>query len=119
LNILLVEDDQMLSMVLTDHLREKGHTVRQAHDGREALEFSKGILFDLFIVDLILPKLDGIALLETVRESGQNCKVIVISGFSELLTKEAQTFEALDTLAVIEKPFSFSEVDQALERCAA
>ena len=65
--ILLVEDELELSQVLSRHLSDEGHAVRTAHDGIGALEAVKAEAFDLIVLDLMLPGLDGLEVARRVR----------------------------------------------------
>lgn len=66
--ILLVEDDVLILRMLSERLREKGYEVFVAEDGEEGLERVRSIKPDLILLDLILPKLDGISLLRKIKE---------------------------------------------------
>jgi DNA-binding response OmpR family regulator len=65
--ILLVEDEHELSQVLARHLSEDGYTVRLVHDGIAALEAVKAEAFDLIVLDVMLPGLDGLEVARRVR----------------------------------------------------
>ncbi len=117
MNILVVDDNHFLSMILADHLRERGHHAVPAFDGKLALAFCEQKTYDWLVLDLVLPELGGIDVLERLRQHNkQSLRVVVITGFPELLKKESPRLEALGVEAVIEKPFSFSDVDEVIER---
>lgn len=65
--ILLVEDDKMLSDMYITKFKKEGLTVSQAHDGAEGLEKIKQEKPDLVLLDIIMPKLDGFAVLKAIK----------------------------------------------------
>jgi len=83
--IIFVEDDSMLQKVLTNSLKESGYETKQAFDGKEGLSKIKEERFDLILLDLILPKLDGFELLKRLREDSKNKEtpVIVLTNLEE------------------------------------
>ena len=117
MKILVVDDNHLLSMILADHLRERGHRVVPAYNGELALAFCNQTDYDWLVIDLVLPELGGIDVLERLREENQTFRAIIITGFPELLEKESPRLEALGVEAVIQKPFSFSDVHEVVERC--
>ncbi len=88
--ILLVEDDRFLIDIYTTKLESEGYEVFSATDGRQALDLLDEEHFDLILLDIILPKIDGWEVLKKMRESGKNkeTKVIVISNSEEIVKKE-------------------------------
>ncbi|MGI8804362.1 MAG: response regulator, partial [Thermoleophilaceae bacterium] len=85
--ILLVDDEQSIQTLLSYPLRQEGFEVVSAHDGEEALERAREQSFDLVVLDVMLPKLDGF---EVCRELGGGRSVATIM----LTTKEKE----LDTV---------------------
>ena len=79
--ILLVEQDVVARGTISQLLRESGYDVVEAADGTEALECLKNCRFDLVITDLVLPKVNGLKLVDNIRETWPNLPVIVVSGY--------------------------------------
>lgn len=115
MKILIADDNRLLATILGDHLVERGHHVVPAFDGRLALYFCEQEHFEWLVLDLVLPRLAGIALLARLRETQRTCRAIVISGFADLLMQTSPRLAALGVEAVIEKPFSFSDVVYVVE----
>ena len=84
--ILVVDDGAMNRRVLTAALERQGHTTGQASDGREALVALREGAYDVVLLDLVMPEMDGYATLEAIKadETLRHLPVIVISGVDEL-----------------------------------
>lgn len=116
MKILIADDNRLLAMILGDHLVERGHHVVPAFDGRLALYFCEQHDFDWVLLDLDLPRLAGIELLTHLRDEQQTFRAIVISKFADLLAQMSTRLAALGVEAMIEKPFSFSDVVDVIEQ---
>ena len=85
-NILLVEDDPLIRKILSDELAANGFTVEEAADGEACLEAinSKGI--DLVLLDIMIPKKDGIAVLRELKQTGKipQLPVYILSALSDM-----------------------------------
>src|SRR5208337_3608070 len=75
--VLVVEDDVPLAQLLRQQLENKSYAVSVVHDGEAAQQAIEGGKFDLVILDLNLPKLDGVSLLQNVRPSQPRLPVLV------------------------------------------
>lgn len=97
--ILLVEDERALSNALSLKLRSEGFEVTQAFNGQEALDELKKSKYDLMILDLVMPVLDGYGVLEKLRADKNKQKVLILSNLSqeEDITKTKE-LKALDFL---------------------
>jgi len=106
--VLVVEDDEEIARVLQRSLRMEGYDVRIAGDGLQALEDVPTFAPDLMILDLGLPKLDGIEVARRIREDGQNLPILMLTARDAL---EARV-EGLDTGAddYLVKPFERQEL---------
>jgi DNA-binding response OmpR family regulator len=84
-NILLVEDEPLLSNLLKQRLEKEGLEVVLAHDGEEALKILKTIKPNLILLDLILPKVSGFELMETLKADPQfeKAPIIIISNLGQ------------------------------------
>jgi CheY-like chemotaxis protein len=85
-NILVVDDDLLNRLVLTTNLQEQGYEVSTAEDGRQALEMLASRPFDVVLLDLIMPELDGFQVLEQMKRDSvqREIPVIVISALDEM-----------------------------------
>ncbi len=116
MRILIAEDNHILATILADHLTDRGHDVVPAYDGRLASVFCRQRHFDALVIDLVMPDFNGVDLLEDLHHEQRMPPTIVITGFPELLDELSPRLAAIGVNAVIQKPFSFSEVDDALAR---
>lgn len=109
MRILLIEDEKMLSDVVVKGLRNVGYAVDAAYDGEEALLQYEVNEYDLIILDLNLPKIDGLDVLRKIRETDGVTKVLILSA----RTKVGDRILGLDEGAndYLIKPFDFGELE--------
>lgn len=107
-SILLVEDDMNLAFVTKDNLENKGYTVHHCTDGITCFETFRKTQFDICLLDVMLPKMDGIALAEKIREQDKNIPIIFVTAKSMLEDKIAGFRVGGDDY--ITKPFSIDEL---------
>jgi DNA-binding response OmpR family regulator len=110
MTILIVEDNQKLAANLRDLLRLEGHAVAVAHDGEEALRRALAERFECIILDLNLPKLDGITVCRELRAGDEPSPVPIL-----MLTARASTQEVVRGLDCgaddyLVKPFDIDEL---------
>jgi len=111
--ILYVEDDPYLSYVTKDNLEIKGYEIVLCKDGKEALSVFEDNPFDLCILDVMLPEMDGFALAKKIRENDEHIPILFLSAKS---MKE----DRIEGLTVggddyITKPFSIEELALKIE----
>ena len=83
--VLVVEDDRVLRRVIVDNLKAEGFTVVEAEDGVAGLASAVAEHPDLILLDVVMPKMDGIAMLEKLREDhwGKDAQVIMLTNLSD------------------------------------
>jgi two-component system OmpR family response regulator len=113
MKVLVVEDDNDAAGFLSRGLREAGYAVELAQDGVEGLELASDNRFDAIIVDRVLPKLDGLLMVETLRRSGREVPVLFVSALSEIEERIKGLKAGGDDY--IPKPYSLGEVLARLE----
>jgi two-component system copper resistance phosphate regulon response regulator CusR len=108
MRILVVEDDAPLAHFVQKGLEEEDYAADTAGDGEQARAMALEFDYDLLVLDLNLPRLDGLSVLKAVREKKPNLPVLVLTGRSRV----ADRVETLDSGAddCLIKPFSFSEL---------
>lgn len=111
--ILYVEDDVNLGFVTTDNLTLGGYKTTYCKDGKSALEALKKEKFDLCILDIMLPEIDGFTLAKTIRESDKNIPIIFLTAKTMKEDKIAGFKTGADDY--ITKPFSIEELLMRIE----
>ena len=108
MRILLVEDDEKLKEALSFQLRKEGIETDSCTDGEEALYYIRQGIYDLILLDRMLPVLNGISVLSRMRKEGFQTPVILITALGALEDK----IEGLDLGAddYLVKPFAFEEL---------
>lgn len=109
MRILVAEDEKRLCGMLVQSLRQAGYEVDTCHDGAEALEQAQAERYDLVVLDLTLPGMDGMTLLKTLRRDDAETKVLILSARDQTADKVRWLDAgANDYLA---KPFHFAELE--------
>ncbi len=107
IHILLAEDDNNLGFVVQDNLKSSGYDVTLCNNGEEALKAFANQKFDLCVLDVMMPKKDGFAVAETIKEVNPNIPIVFLTAKSMQMDKvKGLTIGADD---YITKPFDFQE----------
>ena len=106
--ILLVEDDRETAEYIAKGLREHGHVVDKADNGRDGLYMATGEPYDVMIVDRNLPKMDGLSLVKAARTSGTKTPVLFLTTMGGVDDRVAGLEAGADDYLV--KPFAFAEL---------
>lgn len=107
-SILLVEDEDNLHEALKLNLELEGYEVTSAFDGNQALQAVKNEYFDLIILDIMLPELDGIAVAETIRISNNEVPILMLSAKNTSADKILGLKKGADDY--LTKPFNLEEL---------
>ena len=107
-NILVVEDSERIALFIVKGLQSHGYQVTHTKSGEEALALLQAADFDLVILDIGLPGIDGFAVLEAVRGSGNEVPVIVLTARDSVDNTVASFEGGADDY--MSKPFSFEEL---------
>lgn len=116
LNILVVDDDRDVCEYLQDFLTSEGYLVTVVNDPTQALEAMRADEFHVVVLDIMMPKLNGIDLLEQIRATDDDIAVIILTGYPSLETATSSIEH--DVSAYIRKPFTISEFREAIQRIA-
>ena len=108
MRILLIEDDEKVASLVERGLKEEGFTVDRAHDGQEGLRMSLSKPYDTAIVDIMLPKLDGLSLIEELRRQKVNLPILILSAKRSVDDRVKGLQTGSDDY--LTKPFAFSEL---------
>jgi len=108
MRLLLIEDDREAARFVLKGLRESGHTVEHAADGREGLFRATEGEYDVIITDRMLPHLDGLAIVQLLRQQGLDTPVLVLSALGTVDDRVRGLKAGGDDY--LTKPFAFSEL---------
>lgn len=108
MRILFLEDDKQLGPWIAGGLREEGHVVDHFEDGKDALIAAMGQEFDLLILDRMVPGLDGLAVLKSLRASKDSTPALFLTALGEVDAR-VEGFEAGGD-DYLTKPFAFAEL---------
>jgi DNA-binding response OmpR family regulator len=108
MKVLVIEDYEPLCRSLTRGLREGGYAVDFALDGQTGLEYAETAMYDVIVLDLMLPKMDGLALLERMRRREVASKILVLTARGEVESRVRALNMGADDYMV--KPFAFEEL---------
>jgi DNA-binding response OmpR family regulator len=108
INILYVEDDEALSFITKEELEQVGYHVHHCEDGQQAIEAFRKDHFDLAILDIMLPKLDGFSIAEEIRSKNDEMPILFLSAKS-LEEDRLRGFE-IGADDYLTKPFSMDEL---------
>ena len=108
MRVLVIEDDQETATFLKRALKESGHVAEYAADGQTGLELARANAFDVLIVDRMLPKCDGLAVIGTLRAEEVRTPALILSALGEVDDRVKGLRAGGDDY--LPKPYSFSEL---------
>lgn len=108
MRILLAEDDKSLSNAICTILKYNNYSVDAVYDGQEALDYLESNIYDAVILDLMMPKVDGISVLKQLRRNKNNIPVLILTAKSEVEDKVLGLDCGADDY--LTKPFATSEL---------
>lgn len=113
-SVFIVDDDEALANVLTAELVAEGYDAVSAYDGEQAIGILCKRKFDLVLLDIKMPKVDGIEVLKFMHKNMPSVKVMMLTGFGDLkLAMQSKQYGAVDFLT---KPYDHDEVIGKVEK---
>lgn len=106
--ILLLEDDKLLSETIQDILEDENYVIDIAYDGEEALELNYKNNYDLYLLDINVPKINGLDLLQSLRNTGDDTPTIFLTSYKDKQTLKEGFANGADDY--ITKPFDMDEL---------
>jgi two-component system, OmpR family, response regulator len=107
--ILIVEDNERVANFVTKGLRESGHTVEHASNGRDGLFIAASEPYDVIVMDRMLPgNIDGLTIIETLRKSGNRTPILILSALNDVDERIKGLRSGGDDY--LTKPFAFGEL---------
>lgn len=108
MKLLVIEDDPQTAAFVKSSLEEHGHVVDAVADGRDGLFLAAGSTYDVMIVDRMLPGIDGLGIIKTIRAAGVKTPALVLSALDQIDDRVTGLEAGGDDYLV--KPFSFVEL---------
>jgi DNA-binding response OmpR family regulator len=108
MHILVVEDEKRLANLVRRALEEEGHVVDVTFDGAEALDMAEGTEYDLLVLDLMLPHMDGIEIARRLRAEGKDTRILMLTARDAIEDRVTGLESGADDYLI--KPFSFAEL---------
>jgi DNA-binding NtrC family response regulator len=114
LKVLVVDDEKIVRDFFSRLLSFQGLDVMVAEDGYKAIELAKAGAFDLFFLDVRMPKIDGLETYRQIRQINPNASVVMMTGYAvEEILKQA---EKEGVYGAIRKPFNISEIKEIIDK---
>ena len=113
MRILVIEDDQDVSAYISKGMKEAGHTIDTADNGKDGLFLATTEDYDVMIVDRMLPELDGLTIIKTIRGAGNTTPALILSALGEVDDRVKGLRSGGDDYLV--KPFAFAELLARIE----
>ncbi|MBS4178040.1 response regulator [Lederbergia citrea] len=110
--ILIVDDQFGIRVLLNEILQKEGYQIFQAANGLQALAITKDHAPDLVLLDMKIPGMDGLEILEKMKKINADIRVIIMTAYGELAMIEAA--KSLGALAHFSKPFDIEEIRRAV-----
>ncbi|WP_434748868.1 response regulator transcription factor [Paenibacillus amylolyticus] len=108
MRILIAEDEVHLAEAVSQILKKNNYSVDMVHDGRSGLDYAQSGIYDLLLLDIMMPEMDGITVLQTLRNEGNHTPVILLTAKGELSDKVSGLDYGADDY--IAKPFATEEL---------
>jgi DNA-binding response OmpR family regulator len=113
MNVLIIDDDADVKEFLSGFVKNEGHLADAASDGEVALSFLKENKYELVLLDLKMPELNGVETLRYIRKSYADIPVVIITA-----EKECESIKAVKKMGIIDiiyKPFNIEDIRHALK----
>lgn len=108
MRVLVVEDEKHLNRIITEAMEDEGYSVDSCFNGADALDYALSVVYDVMILDIMLPKMDGLELVRRLRRGGNHTPVLFLTARDSVADK----VEGLESGGdyYLTKPFDFQEL---------
>jgi len=118
MKILVVDDNMINHAILGSILREVGHDITTANSGLEALESLKENFFDLILMDIQMPEMDGIAATRKIRKiPGPKSEIPIVACTGDISGRHIREYEKIGMNSAMKKPIDKAELLEILKNC--
>lgn len=108
MRILLAEDERDLNRIITERLKKEHYSVDSCFDGEEALDYLAAVPYDAVILDIMMPKLDGLSVLKKMRDKNEHTPVLLLTAKDSIEDRVTGLDAGANDYLV--KPFAFEEL---------
>ncbi|UCH31369.1 MAG: response regulator [Candidatus Bathyarchaeota archaeon] len=115
IRILVIDDDEDIRKILVAVLEKEGYKVDTAKNGKEAIEKSRKNFYNMSLVDVKLPDMEGIRLLTRIKDTTPKMVKIIITGYPSLQNAIGAVNQGADSFIV--KPFKMESILQTIKKC--
>ncbi|WP_075876578.1 response regulator transcription factor [Merdibacter massiliensis] len=112
MRILIAEDEHDLNDLIAQRLTKEHYSVDSCYDGEEAIDYIRMADYDAIILDIMMPKIDGLTVLRTLRENGNNVAVLLLTAKDSIDDRVKGLDAGADDYLI--KPFAFEELSARL-----
>ena len=113
IRVLVVDDKKIIGDLFEFTLGFSGHDIKWINDANEALEIVKKEKFDVVFLDIIMPKRDGVSILEDLKEIAPELPVVMMSGYS--VDEKRNRARELGAITCLKKPFEMDDVRKVVK----
>jgi CheY-like chemotaxis protein len=115
INVLIVDDEKNLTLAMRRLLSAEGYRTEVAASGELALEAIKELPFDVILLDVNMPGMNGLEAFKKLRKVSPKSKVIMITGYGKTLKALVEEARELGVQSVIDKPFKINQITDAIQ----
>lgn len=108
MRILVVEDEKNLNRIISEAMEDEGYSVDSCFNGQDGLDYALGTDYDVIILDIMMPRMDGLELVQRLRKSGNNTPVLFLTA-RDSVADRVQGLESGGDYYLV-KPFDFQEL---------
>ncbi len=108
MRILLIEDDRALNRIIVKRLQEEGYQVDSCLSGKDGLYYALSATYDALVLDIMLPDVDGLTILRTLRTQGECVPILLLTARDSVLDRVTGLDAGADDYLI--KPFAFEEL---------
>nr|WP_111299148.1 ATP-binding protein [Paracoccus saliphilus] len=114
LDVLVVEDNDTNRLIVREMLKQRRCRVTEACDGQEGVQLAQDRRFDLILMDISMPRMDGVSATRQIRQGGPNMRTPIIALTAHALPEDLRHFEESGMNAALTKPLSMNRLDAAM-----
>ncbi len=115
INVLIVDDEKNLTQAMRRLLSAEGYRAEVAASGEIALEAIKELSYDIILLDINMPGMNGLEAFKKLRKVSPKSKVIMITGYGKTLKALVEEARELGVHSIIDKPFKINQITDAIQ----